>query len=78
MQSLSKFVIEANLFLAKSSDESVNMTEAQRFLRATRFNASRAIDTFKNYHVRNLVIKQCLHIMASWDRGMGPHSRISM
>jgi hypothetical protein len=44
-------VIEANIFLAKSSDESVTVAEAQRFLKATRFNVSKAIDTFKNYHV---------------------------
>ena len=52
------------MFLAKSSDESVNLTEAQRFLKATRFNASKAIDVFKNYHVSDYfheqASKQCI------------------
>ena len=67
IQSLSKFVIEVNLFLAKSSDESVNLTDAQRFLKASRFNASKAIDVFKNYHVsNNQSIFFLLHYVAAW------------
>ena len=48
------------MFLSKSSDESVSVAEAQRFLRATRFNASKAIDVFKNYHVRNFCYEQAV------------------
>ena len=68
LQSLSVFVIEANMFLAKSSDESVSVMEAQRFLRATRFNTSKAIDIFKNYHVGNYCYEQA---MTSFDGHLG-------
>ena len=37
---------------ARSSDESIGVSEALRYLRATRFNSSKAIEIFKNYHVR--------------------------
>lgn len=51
LQSLSTFRIEANMYKAKSSDESIGVAEALRYLRATKFNSSKAIDIFKNYHV---------------------------
>ena len=37
---------------ARSSDESVGVSEALRYLRATRFDSSKALEIFKNYHVR--------------------------
>ena len=39
------------MYKARSSDESIGVAEALRYLRATKFNASKAIDVFKNYHV---------------------------
>lgn len=50
-QSLSTFRIEANMHKAKSSDESIGVNEALRYLKATKFNSAKAIDVFKNYHV---------------------------
>ncbi len=46
------------MFQAKSSDESVSVAEAQRFLKATKFNSSKAVEIFKNYHVSNIYCKQ--------------------
>lgn len=51
-QNLSIFRVEANMIKARSSDESIGIAEALRYLRATKFNSSKAIEIFRNYHVR--------------------------
>lgn len=40
------------MFKAKSSDESIGVSEALRYLKAAKFNSTKAIEIFKNYHVR--------------------------
>ena len=51
-QNLSIFRVEANMIKARSSDESIGISEALRYLRATKFNSSKAIEIFRNYQVR--------------------------
>lgn len=66
VQNLSTFRVEANMFKAKSSDESIGIGEALRYLRATKFNSSKAIDMFKNYHVRKLLYMYDPRAYTNW------------
>lgn len=40
------------MYKAKSSDESIGVAEALRFLKAAKFNTAKAVDIFKNYQVK--------------------------
>ena len=50
-QNLSTFRAEVNMLCANHGREAIQMEDAMRFLRATKFNATRAIEIYKNYQV---------------------------
>ena len=51
VQDSSRFLVQVNMFRAGSNQEAIVMEDAVKYLRASKFNASKAIDIYKNHQV---------------------------